>query len=129
MVSRFRLSGSFLFFFLSILILSCLDSYLTSVDSLFYIVWVLWYISLCMLFNAKSVSTQIISSVSNNSVWYKDSFCPHTIKCQKTSILNNSVLYSFSVKTVLFQTIQFSMCKIIRMGINHINYIIHNSLY
>ena len=30
--------------------------------------WVLWHIKLCRLFNAKYISMQIISSLSNNSV-------------------------------------------------------------
>ena len=30
--------------------------------------WVLWYIKLCMVFNAKSIFMQIVSSFSNNSV-------------------------------------------------------------
>ena len=33
-----------------------------------FIGWVLWYINLCRLFNAKSVFMQIVSSISNNSV-------------------------------------------------------------
>ena len=32
------------------------------------VVWVLWYINLCRLFNAKFIFIQIISSISNNSV-------------------------------------------------------------
>ena len=38
-------------------------------------------------------------------------FCPHTVKCQNSSILNNSIerKYSFNVKTVPFQTIQVSL--------------------
>ena len=32
------------------------------------VVWVLWNINLCRLFNAKSIFMQIISSISNNSV-------------------------------------------------------------
>ena len=30
--------------------------------------WILWYINLCRLFNAKSIFMQIFSSISNNSV-------------------------------------------------------------
>ena len=30
--------------------------------------WVLWHINLYRLFNAKSIFTQMISSISNNSV-------------------------------------------------------------
>ena len=32
------------------------------------VVWALWHINLCMLFNAKSIFMQIFSSISNNSV-------------------------------------------------------------
>ena len=32
------------------------------------VVWVLWHINLCSLFNAKSILIQIISSISNNLV-------------------------------------------------------------
>ena len=32
------------------------------------VVWGLWHINLCRLFNAKSIFIQIISSISNNSV-------------------------------------------------------------
>ena len=32
------------------------------------VVWVLWHINLCRLFNAKSIFIQIISSISNNLV-------------------------------------------------------------
>ena len=32
------------------------------------VVWVLWRINLCRLFNVKSIFIQIISSISNNSV-------------------------------------------------------------
>ena len=32
------------------------------------VVWVLWHVNFCWLFNAKSIFIQIISSVSNNSV-------------------------------------------------------------
>ena len=33
-----------------------------------FVVWVLWYINLCRLFNAKSIFMQIVSSISNNLV-------------------------------------------------------------
>ena len=33
--------------------------------------WVLWHINLCRLFNAKSTFIQIISSISNNSVYHE----------------------------------------------------------
>ena len=45
--------------------------------------WVLWHITLCRLFNTKSIFIQIINSISNNS--------------------------GYHVKTVSFQTIQFSI--------------------
>ena len=32
------------------------------------VVWVLWHINLCRLFNAKSILMQIVSSISNNAV-------------------------------------------------------------
>ena len=32
------------------------------------VVWVLWHINLCRLFNAKSIFIQIINSISNNSI-------------------------------------------------------------
>ena len=32
------------------------------------VVWVLWYINIYRIFNAKSILKQIISSISNNSV-------------------------------------------------------------
>ena len=32
------------------------------------VVWVLWHINLCRLFNAKCIFIQIVSSISNNSV-------------------------------------------------------------
>ena len=32
------------------------------------VVWVLWHINLCRLFNAKSIFMQIVCSISNNSV-------------------------------------------------------------
>ena len=80
------------------------------------IVWVLWRYNLCRLFNGKSIfmkivlfqtiqfgmSTQLncqkhfyfnysVYSNSSNSVLYKYRFCLHTVKCQNSSILNNSV--------------------------------------
>ena len=36
------------------------------------IVWVLWHINLCSLFNTKSIFIQIIISISNNSVYHKN---------------------------------------------------------
>ena len=33
-----------------------------------FFVWILWYINLCRLFNAKSIFKQMNSSISNNSV-------------------------------------------------------------
>ena len=38
------------------------------------LVWVLWHINHCRLFNAKSIFIHINSSISNNSVWHKYSF-------------------------------------------------------
>ena len=32
------------------------------------VVWVLWHINLCRLYNTKSIFMQIVSFVSNNSV-------------------------------------------------------------
>ena len=32
------------------------------------VVWVLWHIKLCRLFNTKAIFIQIVSSISNNSV-------------------------------------------------------------
>ena len=54
---------------------------------------VLWHINHCRLFIAKSIFIHINSSISNNLIQYKYSFCLHTVKC----------------KTVLFQIIQFSI--------------------
>ena len=51
------------------------------------VVWVLWHINLCKLFDTKSIFIQIIRSISNNSVY-------HT-------------------KTVLFQTVQFSISTVL----------------
>ena len=85
------------------------------------VVWVLWHINLCRLFNAKSIlalnnqfyfkqfslacvlslivknisisSYSFYSNSSNSahSVLYKYRFSLHTVKCQNTLILNNSV--------------------------------------
>ena len=33
---------------------------------LLFVVWVLWHINLCRLFNAKSIFIEIISSILNN---------------------------------------------------------------
>ena len=35
------------------------------------VVWILWHINLCRLFNVKSIFIQIISSISNNSIQHK----------------------------------------------------------
>ena len=35
------------------------------------VVWVLWHINRCKLFNAKSIFIRIISSISNNSVQHE----------------------------------------------------------
>ena len=43
-------------------------------DQLWLVVLVLWHINHCRLFNAKSIFIQIISSISNNSVYHKYSF-------------------------------------------------------
>ena len=37
--------------------------------------WVLWHINLCRLFNAKSIFMQIVSSISNNSVYHEYKVC------------------------------------------------------
>ena len=82
------------------------------------VVWVLWHINFCRLFNAKSMfmqkvlfqtiqfsmSTQfncqkhfyfklfgLFSSNTANSVWYKYRFSLLSVKCQNNSILSNSV--------------------------------------
>ena len=56
--------------------------------------WVLWHINLYWLFNAKSIFIQIISSISNNSVYHE---------------------YTVSLsKTFLFQAIQFSQTRLIQ---------------
>ena len=46
--------------------LPCVGSKMVLVGRL--VGWVLWHINLCRLFNAKSIFTQIVSSISNNSV-------------------------------------------------------------
>ena len=88
-----------------------------------------------------SISTYSVYSNRANSVYYKNRFCLYTVKCQNTSILNNSVSckYSFNVKkqfhfkqfsfrlstqlkckymfncqTFLFQAIQFSQTVLIQ---------------
>ena len=68
------------------------DIYLYIYTRGFGLVWfglVLWHINNCRLFNAKSIFLHMISSSSNNLVQFK---------------------YSVSMsKTLLFQTIQFSI--------------------
>ena len=56
-------------------------------------------------------SVYLNSYNSNNSLLYKYRFYLHTVTCQNSSILNNSVKckYSFNVKNSLIQTIQFSI--------------------
>ena len=44
-----------------------------SQDKGWLVVWVLWHINLCRLFNAKSIFMQIVSSISNNSVYHESS--------------------------------------------------------
>ena len=64
------------------------------------VVWVLWHINLCWLFNPKSIFKEITSSISNNSVQH-----------EYTAYLSTTLQFQaiqFS-QTVLFQTIQFSM--------------------
>ena len=87
-------------------------------------VWVLWHINPCMLFNAKSIFTETNTSISNNSVKHK-----YRVKLSKTFLFqaiqfnemvliktiqfNISIVIFFytqlNVKTVLLQTIQFSI--------------------
>ena len=88
--------------------------------------WVLWYINLCGLFNSKSIFMQIISSISNNSVEHE-----YTVKLSKTFLfqdiqfiqrfliqvfqfsINTDFVYTkLIVKTVLYQTIQFSVSRV-----------------
>ena len=67
------------------------------------VVWGLWHINLCRLFNAEFISIQIISSISNNSV--------HSLYNKYTVWLSKTFLFQaiqFS-QTVLIQTIQFSI--------------------
>ena len=42
-----------------------------AVVSILLVIWVLWHINLCRLFNTKSIFIQIISSISNNAEFYK----------------------------------------------------------
>ena len=68
-----------------------------------YRIWLglfLWYINLWRLFNAKSIFIHINGSISNNSVYYKPSFFVYT---------------QLNVKTVLFQTNQFSISIVLRL--------------
>ena len=89
------------------------------------VVWVLWHINLCKLFNAKSIFKHITSCISNNSVKHK-----YTVQLSKTfllkaiqfsqTVLTITIQFSISivfvytqlnVKTVLFPTIQFSIVQ------------------
>ena len=76
------------------------------------VVWVLWHISLCRLFNAKSIFRGIISSISNNLVQHKYRLMSKTVLFQ---IIQYSINMQFKyqnssiTKTVWFQTIQFSI--------------------
>ena len=67
------------------------------------VVWVLWHINLCRLFNAKSIFIQINSSISNISVKYK-----YTVQLSKT-FLFQAIQFS---QTVLIKTIQFSIGRV-----------------
>ena len=69
--------------------------------------WDLWHCGLCRLFNANSIFIQIIDFISNiyissysvysnrshpaHSVQHRYRFCLHTVNCQNSSTLNNSV--------------------------------------
>ena len=90
---------------------------LTQKNSVGWLVgWVLRHINICWLFNAKSIFMKIvlfqtiqfkckyglivknisISSYSvytngSNSAKYENRFCSHTVNCQNSSMLNNSV--------------------------------------
>ena len=46
---------------------------MSSLFSCFFF-WGLWHINLCGLFNDKTIFIQIINSISNNSVYSKNSF-------------------------------------------------------
>ena len=57
--------------------------------------------NLCRLFKAKSIFIQIISSISNNSVWHEYTEMFLTIK------LFQAIQF---IQTVLIQMIHFSIC-------------------
>ena len=61
---------------------------------------VYWHINLLRLFNGKSIFIQIISSISNNSLYHE-----YTVQLLKT-FLFQAIQFS---QTVLIQTIQFSI--------------------
>ena len=53
-------------------------------------------ISMHLIVKNISISSNSVlsnSSNSNNSVYYEYSFCPHTVRCKDSSILNNSVCH------------------------------------
>ena len=60
--------------------------------------WILWYITHCRLFNAKFIFVQLISSISNNSVYHE-----YTVWLSKTFPFQ-AIQFN---QTVLIQTIQF----------------------
>ena len=86
-------------------------------------VWVLWHISLCGLFNAKSIFIEINCSISNNSVEHKyavswsKKFLFQAIQFRQTVQFQPfqfsiSIIFVYSqvnIKTVLSQAIQFSI--------------------
>ena len=83
--------------------LACFDMTIVWPDIGLLVVWFLWHINLCRLFNAKSIFKQIISSISNNSVYHENNF-----------IVKNISISSYSVyQTVLIQTIQFSISLVL----------------
>ena len=61
-----------------------------------------------MIKNISLSSSSVYSNSSSptNSVYYRYRFCLHTVKCQNSSISK----IQFSVSTVLFQAVQFSIC-------------------
>ena len=85
-------------------------------------VGILWHINLCRLFNAKYILKQINSFISNNSVYYKNTFqLSKTFLFQaiqfSQTVLIQIIHFSISivfVKIVLFQTIQLILSAVSR---------------
>ena len=63
------------------------------------LIWILWHINLCRLYNATSIFIQMICFISNNSVYHE-----YTFQLSKT-FLFQAIQFR---QTVLIQTIQFS---------------------